>query len=159
MCASPHRIWGEEKMVTDKNPLGVPLGGWHEGDRFSPLRGMAIPTPGTAAALIELYRGKSGGRDAETSVIWNRAEKYIHFCSDRGPDVVSVLKRIGDDGILAFVPPLEPGDALIMYVKLGCTRRAWAVVRAVKGPIADAEDEDSPADAGDEQDEAEDSEE
>ena len=146
-------------MATDRNPLCVPIGGWHEGERFSPTRGMAIPTQGTAAALIELYKGKSGGRDAETSVIWNRAEKYIHFCSDRGPDVVSVLKRIGDEGILAFVPPLEVGDALQMYVKLGCTRRAWAVVRAVKGPIEEAPDDAEPADAGDERDDAEDNEE
>jgi hypothetical protein len=146
-------------MATDRNPLGVPLGGWHEGERYSPIRGMAIPTQGTAAALVELYKGKSGGRDAETSVIWNRAEKYIHFCSDRGPDVVSVLKRIGDEGILAFIPPLEVGDALLMYVKLGCTRRAWAVVRAVKGPIEDPPDDAEPADACDEREDAEDNEE
>jgi len=130
-----------------RNPLRIPIAGWHTGD----LKGFAIPTAGSAAALIEIYRGKSGGRDAESSVIWNRAEKYIHFCSDRGPDVVAVLKRIGDEGILAFIPPLEPGDALLMYVKNSCVRRAWAVVRAIRQD--DAEDEADQA--GDEPDEAE----
>jgi hypothetical protein len=130
-----------------RNPLSIPIAGWHTGD----LKGFAIPAPGSAAALIEIYRGKSGGRDAESSVIWNRAEKYIHFCSDRGPDVVAVLKRIGDEGILAFIPPLELGDALLMYVKNSCVRRAWAVVRAIRQD--DAEDEADQA--GDEPDESE----
>lgn len=147
-----------QEQLTGSNPLDIPIAGWHGGEKFSPLRGMAAPTQGTAAALIEIYRGKSGGRDAETSVIWNRAEKYIHFCSDRGPDVVSVLRRIGDDGILGFTPPLEPGDALIMYIKLSCTRRAWAVVRAPRrGDCGD--DDDSDSDAGSDQEPADDQEE
>jgi hypothetical protein len=139
-------------MVTDKNPLGVPLGGWHEGDRFSPLRGMAIPTPGTAAALIELYRGKSGGRDAETSVIWGRGEPFIHVSSDRGPDIISILKRIGDEGIHGFIPPQRAGDTLFLYVREGCARRAWAVVRAIRrGDDESDEGEGDPAESDDEQ--------
>lgn len=131
----------------NRNPMGVPIAGWHTGA----LRGFAIPAKGTADALIEIYRAKSGGRDAETSVIWNRAESYIHFCSDRGPDVVSVLKRIGDSGIIALIPPMEPGDSLMLYIRNDCTRRAWAVVRAVRG-----EDDEDPSDqAGDEPLEAE----
>ena len=135
-------------MSADKqNPLGIPIAGWHTGD----LRGFAIPTKGTAEALIEIYKSKSGGRDAESSVIWNRAESYIHFCSDRGPDIVSVLRRIGDGGILAVMLPNEPGDSVMLYIKNECVRRAWAVVRAVRG-----DDEEGAADAAcDEPSEAE----
>jgi hypothetical protein len=38
--------------------MGVPIAGWHTGA----LRGFAIPAKGTADALIEIYRAKSGGR-------------------------------------------------------------------------------------------------
>jgi hypothetical protein len=133
-------------MAKDKrNPIGIPTGGWiTEGD----LRGLALPATGTASALIELYRGKSGGRDAETSVTWCRGEPYVHFSSDRGPDVISVLKRAGDEGIYAFVPPTAAGDTLFIYLRQERSRRAWAVVRAGRGGEGQ-DDEDSPADAGD----------
>ena len=129
-----------------KNPLGIPVGGWIDsGD----LRGLALPTVGTAGALIEAYRGKSGGRDAETSVTWSRGEPYIRFSSDRGPDVISVLKRAGDEGIYAFTPPEDGGDTLFLYLRSEVARRAWAVVRAARG--GDAQDEGDPTDdAGDE---------
>ena len=113
---------------------------------------MAKPTAGTSSALIELYRGKSGSRDAETGVIWNRSEKFVHFSSNRGPDIVAVLKRVGDEGIVAFIPPINLEDELILYIKLARTRRAWAVVRVLRA--AGETDEDEP-DAGDEQDDAE----
>jgi hypothetical protein len=134
-------------MKKDKtNPMGIPIGGWIDaGD----LRGLALPTPGTAAALIEAYRGKSGGRDAETSVLWSRGEPYVHFCSDRGPDVIAVLRRAGDQGIYAFSPPQEPGDTLFLYLRPEVTRRAWAIVRATRG-AEEGDDEDQLADAGDE---------
>jgi hypothetical protein len=121
------------------------------------MAGMAYPTRGTADSLIELYRSKSGGRDAETGVIWNRAEKFIHFGSSRGPDIVAVLKRAGDDGILAFLPPRdeELEDDLILYIKLDRTRRAWAVVKVARGGEDECEDEDEAAEACDEPADAE----
>ena len=137
----------------DRNPHGIPHAGWRTGA----MAGMAHPTRGTADALIEIYRSKSGGRDAETGVIWNRAEKFVHFSSSRGPDIVSVLKRVGDDGILAFMPPRDEDleDDLILYIKLDRTRRAWAVVRVARGGEDEAEPEDEAADACDEPADAE----
>jgi len=146
-------------MGTDKrNPMGVPLAEWFPRDNSHPFSGMAKPTAGTAAALIEAYRGKSGGRDAETGVIWNRSEKFVHFSSNRGPDIIAVLKRVGDEGVLAFLPPHNLEDELILYIKLERTRRAWAVVRVLRAP-GEQPEEDEQADAGDEQDEAESSDE
>ena len=126
------------------NPHRIPVGGWVEtGD----LRGLALPTLGTAAALIELYRGKSGGRDAETSVTWSRGVSYVSFSSDRGPDVISVLRRAGDEGIHAFVPPQSASDTLFLYLRQESTRRAWAVARASRGG-EDLSEEDPQDDAG-----------
>ena len=130
----------------------VPLAEWFPREISHPFSGMAKPTAGTSSALIELYRGKSGSRDAETGVIWNRSEKFVHFSSNRGPDIVAVLKRVGDEGIVAFIPPINLEDELILYIKLARTRRAWAVVRVLRA--AGETDEDEP-DAGDEQDDAE----
>jgi hypothetical protein len=125
-----------------QNLFNIPTAGWHKGN----LAGYAVPTAGTAAALIELYRVKSGGRDAETGVIWNRAEKFVHFSSNRGPDIVAVLKRIGDEGILAFMPPISLEDDLLMCIKTERTRRAWAVVKVLR---AGGEDEDEESDSDD----------
>ena len=128
------------------NPLGIPTAGTiPDGD----LRGVYLPAPGTASALIDAYRGKSGSRDAETGVTWSRGTPYIGFSSDRGPDIISVLRRIGDDGIYGFIPPRDAGDTLFMYVKAGCSRRAWAVVRNIRG-ADDASGDDQLDDAGDE---------
>ena len=137
-----------------RNPMGVPLAEWFPREISHQFSGMASPTAGPAACLIELYRGKSGSRDAETGVIWNRSEKFVHFSSNRGPDIVAVLKRVGDEGIVAFIPPISLEDELILYIKLARTRRAWAVVRVLRA-AGDDDAEDEGADAGDEQDEAE----
>jgi len=138
-----------------QNPYNIPTAGWHTGN----LAGYARPSVGTAAALIELFRVKSGGRDAETGVIWNRAEKFVHFGSSRGPDIVAVLKRVGDDGLLAFMPPISLEDDLMLCIKLERTRRAWAVVKVFRGG-AEEEDEEQDADdlAADACDEPEDAE-
>ena len=135
--------------------MEVPLAEWFPREISHPFSGMARPTAGTSAALIELYRGKSGSRDAETGVIWNRSEKFIHFSSNRGPDIVAVLKRVGDDGIVAFIPPINLEDELILYIRLDRTRRAWAVVRVLRSGAEEEADEDEAADAGDDADDAE----
>ena len=125
----------------DRNPLHIPTSGVIDsGD----LRGVYLPAAGTASALISAYKGKSGSRDAETGVTWSRGMPYICFSSDRGPDIISVLRRIGDDGIYGFLPPRDAGDTLFMYVKSSCSRRAWAVVRAIKGDDDQEEDDQSP---------------
>ena len=137
-----------------RNPLGIPHGGWFpSGHQF---RGMAAPTQGTVDALVEIYKGRSGGKDAETSVIWGRTEKFIHISSDRGPDIVSIVRRVGDEGILAFRPPEREGDCLLLYVKLEMSRRAWAVVRANRSA---QEEEQDPADEVEEAPEDEDADE
>lgn len=139
--------------MSNQNLYNIPIGGWHTGG----LAGYAKPTAGTASALIELYKVKSGGRDAETGVIWNRAEKFIRFGSNRGPDIVAVLKRVGDEGILAFMPPINLEDDLLMCIRLERTRRAWAVVKVLRSGAEDEEpdQDDLAADAGDEPDDEE----
>ena len=131
-----------------RNPLDVPVGGWSTSAGNSEF---ALPTAGTAEALMELYRGKSGGRDAETSVIWGRGEPFIHVSSDRGPDIISILKRIGDEGIHGFIPPQRAGDTLFLYVREGCARRAWAVVRATRRTEGECEDGSEAADPPDDE--------
>jgi hypothetical protein len=134
-----------------RNPMGVPMAGWITSNGNSEF---ALPTAGTADALIEIYRGKSGGRDAETSVIWGRGEPYIHISSDRGPDIISILKRIGDAGIYGFIPPQRAGDTLFLYVRDDCSRRAWAVVRSIRKDEGE-QDGDPPDDAQEPEDEDE----
>lgn len=126
-----------------RNPLDIPIGGWiAKGD----LRGYALPTTGTAAALIELYKGKNGSKEAETCVIWGKSDPYVSFTSDRGPDVISVLKRSGDAGIVAFRPITQYDDTLCLYLTRESTRRVWAIVRVGRksedgDPTSEAEDE------------------
>lgn len=76
------------------------------------------PQPGLAKGLIEIYRGRGGGPEAETAVSWHKwAPDRISLCSDCGRDIAAIVRRVGDDGILSFKVPERPTWPIFIDIK------------------------------------------
>lgn len=76
------------------------------------------PLPGLAAGLVEIYRGRGGGPDAETIVSWHKwTPDRVSLCSDCGRDIAAIVRRVGDDGILSFKVPDKPAWPIFIDIR------------------------------------------
>lgn len=129
---------GADVLKALRNLPGVPLeplktgrSRWQEYQR---------PKPGTAAQLVEIYKGKGGGPESESVVLWSKwQDDVVQFTSDRGRDIAAVVKRLGDDGIHSFKVPDKPDWPIFINAKAD---RFRTVAHAFKAAKRDADEDD-----------------
>jgi hypothetical protein len=96
-------------------------------------------TRGTAAAIEALFKGKGGGPEAETMVLWNKEDAHtmgtVTFSSNRGRDVAALIKRLGDEGIHSFDLGRSVQDYATINVKQDRFRSVAHAFRASKIPV------------------------
>lgn len=103
------------------------------------------PVPGTAARLIEIYKGKGGGPESESGFTWSKWKDTISFSSCRGRDIAALARRLGDDGISGFMIPSRPDWPIFIDVKPERFRTAAHAFKAA--PRADGEADDDGEDS------------
>lgn len=131
--ADPDYVVGDsDAMMQALRELpGKPWGG--RGPSGKPWDGWQTPLPGLAKRLVEIYKGRGGGPEAESNVAWHKWATHIDFSSDRGRDVAAVAKRVGDSGIVGFRIPDRPDWPIFLTIRGNLFRTAAHAFKAKRG--------------------------